>query len=460
MLTTSEPAFDSLIASAPTCSPLTSRGQVFLLLRLAAVAVDLVDAQVGVRAVRQPDRGRGPRHLFHRDDVRQVAEFGAAVFLLHGHAVQAERSEFLPEIGREQVVAVDRGGPRRDLVGSEGLDRVAQGIDGVAEVEVQAGVVHGWSLLESFLQVPGGRPRRRATGARERSLRRVPLHLAPQWLQIAPPPDRPAMLASPLAKQRRAATPMAFVRAIVGAYARYAMDPSAALAQAQIMPRELADPKARVTAAQFEALSGFAMQELDDEALGWFSRRLPWGSYGMLCRPRSARRTWAWRSSAGAAITGCWWTTSGSSWSSSPGSRPSRSTNDARSARCASSAWSRCCASCSASPAGRSTRASPWPVPSFRSRRRRTRDAYPLLFGGALRFGAARAGCSFDARYLALPLQRDERALRTMLKRAPAADGAAIPARPAARPAGARTAARPRRRAGECGRMRRRWRRG
>ena len=26
------------------------------------------------------------------------------------------------------------------------------------------------------------------------------------------------------------------------------------------------------------------MRELDDEALGWFSRRLPWGSYGMLCR--------------------------------------------------------------------------------------------------------------------------------------------------------------------------------
>ena len=26
------------------------------------------------------------------------------------------------------------------------------------------------------------------------------------------------------------------------------------------------------------------MRELDDEALGWFSRRLPWGSYGMLLR--------------------------------------------------------------------------------------------------------------------------------------------------------------------------------
>ena len=33
-----------------------------------------------------------------------------------------------------------------------------------------------------------------------------------------------------------------------------------------------------------EALCGAAMRELDDEALGWFSRRLPWGSYGMLCR--------------------------------------------------------------------------------------------------------------------------------------------------------------------------------
>jgi AraC-like DNA-binding protein len=33
-----------------------------------------------------------------------------------------------------------------------------------------------------------------------------------------------------------------------------------------------------------EILFGIAIQELDDEALGWFSRRLPWGSYGMLCR--------------------------------------------------------------------------------------------------------------------------------------------------------------------------------
>ena len=45
-------------------------------------------------------------------------------------------------------------------------------------------------------------------------------------------------------------------------------------------------------------------------------------------------------------------------------------------------------------------------------------DAYPLMFPGTVQFGAAQASVSFDAQYLALPLQRDEPALRTMLKRA------------------------------------------
>ena len=54
--------------------------------------------------------------------------------------------------------------------------------------------------------------------------------------------------------------------------------------RAHIAPDKVHLPGARITAAQMEAISGHAMQELDDEALGWFSRRLPWGSYGMLCR--------------------------------------------------------------------------------------------------------------------------------------------------------------------------------
>jgi AraC-like DNA-binding protein len=68
------------------------------------------------------------------------------------------------------------------------------------------------------------------------------------------------------------------------AYARYGIDPQRALQKAQITPNLLADPQARITALQMELISDAAMQELDDEALGWFSRRLPWGSYGMLAR--------------------------------------------------------------------------------------------------------------------------------------------------------------------------------
>ena len=45
-------------------------------------------------------------------------------------------------------------------------------------------------------------------------------------------------------------------------------------------------------------------------------------------------------------------------------------------------------------------------------------DAYAVLFPGPVQFGAACSGLRFDARYLQLPLQRDEAALRQMLQRA------------------------------------------
>jgi len=77
---------------------------------------------------------------------------------------------------------------------------------------------------------------------------------------------------------------MAFAQAIVQAYQARAMDPARALEQAQITPTQLRDSDARISSGQLEALSAAAMRELDDEALGWFSRRLPWGSYGMLAR--------------------------------------------------------------------------------------------------------------------------------------------------------------------------------
>ncbi|MDF2696811.1 MAG: Transcriptional regulator, AraC family, partial [Labilithrix sp.] len=77
---------------------------------------------------------------------------------------------------------------------------------------------------------------------------------------------------------------MAFVRAIVLAYEKFGVSPDHALAQARITKRELRRTDDRIDAGQMETISATAMRELDDEALGWFSRRLPWGTYGMLCR--------------------------------------------------------------------------------------------------------------------------------------------------------------------------------
>jgi AraC-like DNA-binding protein len=81
-----------------------------------------------------------------------------------------------------------------------------------------------------------------------------------------------------------AVTPMAFARAIAAAYRRRGTSPEEALRLAQITPTQLQKTDGRMTARQMEALSTAAMQELDDESLGAFSRRLPWGSYGMLAR--------------------------------------------------------------------------------------------------------------------------------------------------------------------------------
>ncbi len=77
---------------------------------------------------------------------------------------------------------------------------------------------------------------------------------------------------------------MAFVQAIVRAYEERQMSALGALEKAQIPPDLIHQNRERITALQMEALSDAAMRELDDEALGWFERRLPWGSYGMLAR--------------------------------------------------------------------------------------------------------------------------------------------------------------------------------
>src|SRR6267154_1413141 len=111
--------------------------QIFPLLRLIAVAADLVDAEIGMRAIGQADRRRGARNLLHRDAVLEIAEPASAILLLDGNAVQAERADFRPQVARKLVALVDFGSPRRDLVGGEILHGLAYGVGGFAEIEVE-----------------------------------------------------------------------------------------------------------------------------------------------------------------------------------------------------------------------------------------------------------------------------------------------------------------------------------
>lgn len=216
----------------------------------------------------------------------------------------------------------------------------------------------------------------------------------------------------------RAATPMAFVQAIVRAYAHYGRDPRGALNAAQITPQELDRPGARVTAAQFEALNAHAMQELDDEALGWFSRRLPWGSYGMLCR--------ASLTSPNLGVALARWCRHHRLLTEDVLLHLQTTGGEARlwieERRDLGALREFCLVSCLRFVHGYAS----WAIDSRVSLQQASfpfaapahADAYPLMFGGRIAFDAGTAGYSFDAQYLALPLVRDERALRTMLRRA------------------------------------------
>jgi AraC-like DNA-binding protein len=231
----------------------------------------------------------------------------------------------------------------------------------------------------------------------------------------------------PAARPRRpaetpaAATPMAFARAIVAAYRHYGRNPEQALRLAQITPSSLQQPDGRMTSRQMEVLSGAAMQELDDEALGAFSRALPWGSYGMLARASlsspdlgTALKRWCRHHALLAGDIRLELIVSGASAAVVIDERAIIS--DGREGR------EFCLVHVLRNIHGLAC----WYIDSriplqgahFPFAAPPHADVYPLLFPGPVRFNAAKAEIRFDPRYLALPLRRDEKALRQMLQHA------------------------------------------
>lgn len=226
---------------------------------------------------------------------------------------------------------------------------------------------------------------------------------------------------------RAAVTPVAFVRAIMAAYAHYGLRPDKALAAAQIEPEVLKRADARITAWQMEKISGYAMQELDDEALGWSSRRLPWGSYGMLVRASLSAP------SLGVALKR-WCRHHGLICNDirlelSSGPQLARITLTEQ--RPLAGLQEFCMVSVLRNLHGVAC----WLIDSrialrgaeFSFAAPPHADVYPVLFPGQISFGMnatgaadgpGQAALTLDARYLELPLRRDEKALQQMLQRA------------------------------------------
>ena len=111
--------------------------QIARLLLVIAVAHDLVDAEVRMRAVRQPDRAGGARHFLHRHAMLEIAQAEPPIFLRRGDPVQAELPHLGPEVARKRVVAVDLRRARGDLLFGEAAGAVADHRGALAEIEVE-----------------------------------------------------------------------------------------------------------------------------------------------------------------------------------------------------------------------------------------------------------------------------------------------------------------------------------
>lgn len=226
------------------------------------------------------------------------------------------------------------------------------------------------------------------------------------------------MPAAPRPAPPRAFTPIAFAVSIVQAYRRQGMNPQAALNKARIAPSLLNRPNARITAVQLQELASAAMQELDDEALGWFSRRLPWGSHGLLCRASLTSPT------LGVAIKR--WCrhyallTDDLRFTLETGGPVVTLALEER--RDFAELREFCLLTCLRNVHGYAS----WLIDSrlglqavgFPFAAPAHHDVYPVLFPGPVHFDAPRASFSFDARYLDLPIHRDERSLQRMLQNA------------------------------------------
>ena len=74
-----------------------------------------------------------------------------------------------------------------------------------------------------------------------------------------------------------------FARAVLRNAVAQGLDPVSLLRRNRISPRLMLEDNARISIERFADLQVSTMQAMDDEALGYASRRMPLGCWSMMC---------------------------------------------------------------------------------------------------------------------------------------------------------------------------------
>src|SRR3546814_14607733 len=97
--------------------------QVFSLLSIIAPAPDLINAEVGMRAIREAHRRGRAGNFLHRHHMFQITKAQDAPFLLDGDAMQPQLPHFRSEGGRRPILRIDLSWSER-RVGNEWARKV------------------------------------------------------------------------------------------------------------------------------------------------------------------------------------------------------------------------------------------------------------------------------------------------------------------------------------------------
>jgi hypothetical protein len=110
--------------------------QVRISLSVRAIEADLVDTQVGMRAIRQTHRAGCTGNLFHGDCMCKVAKTRAAPALGHCDTEQSLLAQFGPQVARKLVAPVELRGTRCNALGGKAPHLGANFLEALIEPEI------------------------------------------------------------------------------------------------------------------------------------------------------------------------------------------------------------------------------------------------------------------------------------------------------------------------------------